>query len=50
MLMETSSEFENQTYGSQLIAQEIPSNHLVTLRYNLRSRENLNVPARYLED
>ena len=48
--METPAEIENQTYGSQLIAQEPPSNQLVTQRYNLRSRENFNVPARYLDD
>ena len=48
--METPAEIENQTYRSQLIAQEPPSNQLVTQRYNLRSRENLNVPARYLDD
>ena len=50
MSMETPAEIENQTYRSQLIAQEPPSNQLVTQRYNLRSRENLNVPARYLDD
>ena len=41
---------KNQTYGSKIIAQESPSNQLVTQRYNVRSRENLNVPARYIDD
>ena len=50
MSRETPAEIENQTYGSQLIAQEPPSNQLVAQRYNLISRENLNVPARYLDD
>ena len=50
MSMETPAETENQTYVSQLIAQEPPSNQMVTQRYNLRSRGNLNVPARYLDD
>ena len=50
MSMETLARIENQIYGSQLIAQEPPSNQLVTQRYNLRSTENLNVPARYLAD
>ena len=50
MSMETPAETENQIYGSQLIAQGPPSNQLVTQGYNLRSRENLNVPARYLDD
>ena len=31
-------------------AQELSSNQLVTQRYNLRPRENLNVPARFLDD
>ena len=48
--METPVEIEKQTYRNQLIAQEPPSNHLITQRYNFRSRENLNVPARYLDD
>ena len=48
--METPAENENQIYGSQLITQEPPSNQLVTQRYNLRSRENFNVPGRYLDD
>ena len=48
--METQAEIENQTYGSHEIAQELPSNQLATQRYNLRSMENLNVPARYLDD
>ena len=50
MSMESPAEIENQIHGSQQIAQEPPSNQLVTQRYNLRSRENLNVPARYLDD
>ena len=41
---------KNQTYESKTIAQESPSNQLVTQRYNVRSRENLNVPARYIDD
>ena len=41
---------KNQTYGSKIIAPESPSNQLVTQRYNVRSRENLNVPARYIDD
>ena len=45
--MGTPAEIENQTYGSQLIAQEPSNNQLVTQRYNLRSRENL---ARCLDD
>ena len=32
--IETPAEIENRTYGSQLIAQEPPSNQLVTQRYN----------------
>ena len=58
--METPPETENQTYrsqltsqptfGSKLIAQEPPSNQLVTQRYNLRSREDLNVPASCLDN
>ena len=54
--VETPVEIENQRYGShlisqpmfgsQLIGQEPHSNQLVTQRYNLRSKENLNVPAR----
>ena len=48
--MESPAEIKNQIHGSQQIAQEPPSNLLVTQRYNLRSRENLNVPARYLDD
>ena len=48
MSMETPAEIENQIFGSQLIVQEPPSNQLVTQRCN--SRENLNVPARYLDD
>ena len=48
--VETPAETENQTYASQLIAQEPPSNQMVTQRYNLRSRGNRNVPARYLDD
>ena len=43
MSMETPAGIENQIYGSQLTAQEPPSDQLVTQRYNLRSRENLNV-------
>ena len=50
MSMETPGEIKSQAYGSQVIAQESPSNQLVTQRHNLRSRENLNVPARYLDD
>ena len=50
MSMESPAEIKNQIHGSQQIAQEPPSNQLVTQRYNLRSRENLNVPARYLDD
>ena len=50
MSMESPAEIENQIHGSQQIAQEPPSNQLVTQRYNLRSRENRNVPARYLDD
>ena len=34
--METPADIENYTYGSQLIAQEPPSNQQVTQRYNLR--------------
>ena len=48
--IETPADIENRTYGSQLIAQEPPSNQLVTQRYNPRSRESLNVPARYLDN
>ena len=33
--METQAEIENQTYGSQLMADEPSSNQLVTQRYNL---------------
>ena len=50
MSMEIPTKIENQIHGSQQIAQEPPSNRLVTQRYNLRSWENLNVPARYLDD
>ena len=50
MSMESPAEIENQIHGIQQTAQEPPSNQLVTQRYNLRSRENLNVPARYLDD
>ena len=50
MSMGTPVEIENETYGSQLIAQEPPNNQLVTQRYNLRSGENLNALARYLDD
>ena len=50
MSRETPAETENQTYGSQLVAQETPSNQLVKQKYNLRSRENLHVPPRYLCD
>ena len=39
--METPAEIENQTYGSQLIADEPSSNQLVTQRYNLS--ENLTM-------
>ena len=48
--METPADIENYTYGSQLIAQEPPSNQQVTQRYNLRWEENLNVLAKYLDD
>ena len=50
MSMESPAEIENQIHGSQQIAQEPHSNQLVTQRYNFRSRENLNVPARYRDD
>ena len=50
MSMETPAEIEDQIYGNQLIAQEPPSNQLVTQKCNLKSRENLHVPARYLDD
>ena len=55
MPIETTAEIENQTYGTQLIAQEPPSNQMVTHTHvfpvtTSDQGKNLNVPARYLDD
>ena len=54
MPIETTAEIENQTYGTQIIAQEPPSNQMVTHTYvfpvtTSDQGKNLNVPARYLK-
>ena len=48
-LLRFKTDTENRTYRIKLIAQELTSNEAAQ-RYNLRSREDLNVPSTCLDD